>query len=156
MSRKEITYQLLEYNQLSTQEKELVSQAEGALQFSYSPYSNFKVASAVLLVDNSIIAGSNQENAAYPSGLCAERVALFAAKGSRNTDIDTIVVIAQNSGNGMADAFSCGSCRQVMVEYASQQGLPIKILMRTSHGKFISVGDVRELLPFHFEAGNLR
>ena len=137
-------------HQLSDQDKHLYDAAVKAIELSHSPYSRFKVSSAVLMEDGEIVTGSNQENAAYPSGLCAERVALFAAKAKSHLPIKTILVMAQLESGDSADAFSCGSCRQVMLEYASLQSAPIKILMQTRDRDFIEVKDVKDLLPFNF------
>lgn len=121
----------------------------------HAPYSNFTVGSAVLMEDSSIVIGNNQENAAYPSGLCAERVALFSAKSLSKKPIRTIAIVARNQKKEPADAFSCGNCRQVMMEYANVQSTPIRILMGDHTGKFVVVDDVRKLLPFSFHSKSL-
>lgn len=151
-----ISYELLARDQLSSKDQELIASAEASMDMAHAPYSGFRVGSAVLLADGSTFTGSNQENAAYPSGLCAERVALFAAKSQRKEAIATLVVVAKGQDQAPANAFSCGSCRQVMMEYASQQPSPIRILMQTDTGAFLVIKDVKELLPFHFNSESLR
>ena len=150
-----IDYTAKSIAELSSEEKELYKKAESALQFSHAPYSNFNVSCAVQMSNGDIVTGSNQENAAYPAGLCAERVALFAARGSSKLDIRQILVIAKKRDQVWSDAFACGNCRQVMLEYASLQKSPISILMGTQDQKFIEVKDVKDLLPFYFDSGSL-
>lgn len=152
----EIPYVLLSADQLDQQDLELLKVAEEMLETAHAPYSHFRVGSAVLLEDGSIYGGNNQENAAYPSGLCAERVALFKAKSESQSPIRTILVIARNANDEPADAFACGGCRQVMMEYAACQKHQVRVLMRNKAGAFIEVKDVQLLLPFHFEARTLK
>ncbi len=155
MATSSFNYHTKKVEELSAHEKELLEKAKEALQFAHAPYSNFKVACAVRLSNETIITGTNQENAAYPAGMCAERVALFAARGSANADITQILVIAKNGRDQWADAFSCGNCRQVMMEYANLQKESISILMGTKNEELIKVSDVRDLMPFHFNSDNL-
>lgn len=150
-----ISYQNLPLDQLSDSEKELVKQAQQSMEKAHAPYSNFTVGSAVKMTNGSIFGGSNQENAAYPSGLCAERVALFKAKSESKEPIECIVILAKNEKGAAADAFACGGCRQVIIEYANLQADPIKVLMRDKSGNFVSLKDARALLPFSFEAKTL-
>lgn len=152
----EIPYEVLSEHELRPDFVELVAAALKALQYVHAPYSQFHVGSAVRLADGTIQFGSNQENAAYPSGLCAERVALFKSKSESALPIKTILVLAQNAAGDLADSFSCGNCRQVMLEYASLQSSPIEILMRTATGSFIYLDDIRKLMPFSFESTTLK
>lgn len=151
-----IPYKKLAFGSLSAQEKALISLSEESLKNAHAPYSNFTVGSAIRIADGGVYSGSNQENAAYPSGLCAERVAMFKAKSESKKPIEAIVVIARNGKGEAADAFSCGSCRQVMMEYAGLQNEPIKILMRDKDENYIVLDDARLLLPFSFEAKALK
>ncbi|MBV6644702.1 MAG: cytidine deaminase, partial [Cyclobacteriaceae bacterium] len=125
-----------------------------AAEMAYAPYSQFKVGAA-LYQGKGLTTGSNQENAAYPSGLCAERVALFSAKSKSDQAIEAIAVVAVNDQEKVADALPCGSCRQVLLEYADQQESPIRVIMRTASGEFIIVPDARDLLPFNFSSSAL-
>ena len=151
----QISYQTLSFDELTPADQELVMHAVRAMDGSHSPYSNFQVGSSVELQDGTFYIGSNQENAAYPSGLCAERVALFAAKSQTKQPIRGIAVVARNSKMDIADAFSCGNCRQVMLEYAGQQSTPIKVIMGNHDNQYVVLEDVRHLLPFSFDAKNL-
>ncbi|QKG80585.1 cytidine deaminase [Tenuifilum thalassicum] len=132
-------------------ERELIEKAKDALSGSYSPYSHFRVGAAVLLENGEVITGSNQENGAYPSGLCAERVALFYA-GSKypNVPIKAMAVVA-SSGDGITKnpISPCGACRQVMLEYQniSKKAYPVYMV---GENKIIRVSDVKDLLPFSF------
>ncbi|MEW5845270.1 MAG: cytidine deaminase [Bacteroidota bacterium] len=138
-------------HQLQEWEKNLIEQAKMALAGSYSPYSHFRVGAAVLLENGEIITGSNQENGAYPSGLCAERVALFYAGAQYpNVPIKAIAVVASNEkGITLNPVSPCGACRQVMMEYQLISKKPFSIYMVGS-GKIIRIDDVRFLLPFSF------
>jgi cytidine deaminase len=137
--------------ELSPNEKELVDRAIAALSSSYSPYSHFRVGAAVLLENGEIIAGSNQENGAYPSGLCAERVALFYA-GARFPGVPVVsMAVVASSGSGITEnpVTPCGACRQVMSEYRATSGKPFAILM-VGGNEIVRVDDVEQLLPFSF------
>lgn len=152
----EIPYQKLAFDNLDNQDKELVKIAVENLEKAHAPYSGFSVGSAIRITGGKTFSGSNQENAAYPSGLCAERVALFKAKSESKESIEAIVVVARNDRGEAADAFPCGACRQVMLEYAGIQEGTIKVLMRDKEGFYLIVNDARILLPFSFEANVLK
>jgi len=143
--------EIVDTNQLQDWEKNLIAQAKMALEGSYSPYSHFRVGAAVLLENGTIITGSNQENGAYPSGLCAERVALFYAGAKYpNVPIKALAVVASNEKGITSNPVSpCGACRQVMMEYQMISGKPYSIYM-VGTGKIIKIDDVRILLPFSF------
>lgn len=151
----QINYKKKEFSELSSADQQLVAKAQEAMKGAHAPYSRFHVGSAVLLQDDTVVTGNNQENAAYPSGLCAERVALFAAKSHSRQEIQAIAIVAGNEQNGPADAFACGSCRQVMMEYASLQADPIRVIMGTHEGTFILLEDSKSLMPFNFDSRNL-
>ncbi|KAA3648612.1 MAG: cytidine deaminase [Bacteroidetes bacterium] len=125
-----------------------ISEAEGA----YAPYSDFHVGAAIRLSNNTIIKGSNQENAAYPSGLCAERVAIFAASANYpNQEVETIAVYAKDSKRSNHVISPCGSCRQVISEYEHKQNKPIRILLMNSEKVVWEFKDIESLLPFSFK-----
>tara|TARA_B100001250_G_C19307285_1_gene574644 strand:- start:98 stop:568 length:471 start_codon:yes stop_codon:yes gene_type:complete len=155
MEKIQITYQTASKEELTKEEQSLIDKAIAALDGAHAPYSNFHVGSAVLLKDGSIVTGNNQENAAYPSGLCAERVALFAAKSQTKQPVKLIAIVARNQKGSAADAFSCGNCRQVMMEYANEQETPIRIIMGDHDGNYVVLDDVRNLLPFSFYSRSL-
>src|SRR6266436_863078 len=135
MKKVEIKTEFQEFssaNEMPAEEKELLAKAEAAARNAYAPYSQFKVGAAVLLEDGKIICGSNQENASYPAGLCAERVALFAASSQHPGKKIMAVAVAALTGEKISEhaAAPCGSCRQVMAEYESLHHQPMKIIFR--------------------------
>ena len=130
------------FNELSKTEQELIEKAKDAFSIAYAPYSGFLVGASVLLENAKIISGNNQENVAYPAGLCAERVALFYA-GSKYPEvgIKTIAISAKLKTFEIKDVVSpCGSCRQVMAEYQQKQGKNIRILLH-SHNDDILIAE---------------
>ncbi len=161
MSKKtEINILLDEYDNVSElhqQEQLLLEKASEAAKNAYAPYSEFNVGAAVLLENETIVIGSNQENAAYPSGLCAERVAIFAA-GSQFPGIKIkIIAITANSKKIKIDSpvAPCGACRQVLAEYEKKNNGPIKIVLKGEEGKIITIDSVLALLPLVFTSSNL-
>lgn len=144
--------------ELTNEDRQLFNAAKEASLAAYAPYSNFYVGSAVLLESGKIIKGSNQENAAYPSGLCAERVALFAAGAQYPGEIvKAIAIYVRNEDSGSTDPISpCGDCRQVMAEFEHRYKKPIRLIMPTSNGKMIVSNSVSALLPFMFSSDNLK
>jgi len=148
-----ITYETYEnINELSVEDKLLCIRAEEALQTSYSPYSKFKVGTAIKLADGEVILGSNQENVAYPSGLCAERVALFAIGSNKpNVVISTMAITAFTDNFDIKNPVtSCGACLQVMAEFEQKQKSPIAVIFYCLNGQVIKVNGIRSLLPFVF------
>lgn len=143
-------------SELSGIEKKLIESARSASDKAYAPYSAFMVGVAVLLENGEIITGNNQENAAYPSGLCAERVALFYANAQHpDTPVKMIAITAQTQGKFVLQPISpCGSCRQVILETENRFNQPIRILMTGEDTVFI-VESIKELLPLYFDKKNL-
>lgn len=137
---------------LSESDQVLVSAANAALSRAYAPYSKFRVGASVLLQSGIIIEGNNQENIAYPSGLCAERVALFYAGANHPNDpILKICIVAQGDLTSTDSYVSpCGPCRQVMLESASRQREPIEVLLVQKSGEVLLLDSVQNLLPFGF------
>ena len=139
-------------DELSATDKMLCEKAKDAMATSHSPYSKFKVGTAILLADDQIVLGSNQENVAYPSGLCAERVALFYI-GSNNPKavIKTMAITAQTDQFKIVNPVtSCGGCLQVMIEAEKKQGSPIEVLFYCIDGQILKVKSVKNLIPFAF------
>ncbi|PWD99082.1 cytidine deaminase [Marinilabilia rubra] len=138
---------------LSEQEQELIKKAREAAQDAYSQYSKFSVGAAVLLKNGEIITGSNQENAAYPSGLCAERVALFyAASQYPDVPVKKLVVTALRKQKPIKEPVPpCGSCRQVFIEWEKRFGQPFEVIMAGTR-KIIKIKQAGWLLPFNFQA----
>ncbi len=156
MTDRRITIDFIEYfspDEMEPQDRELVAAAIDARNGSYSPYSKFRVGAALRLVDGTIIKGANQENIAYPSGLCAERTAMFAAGANYpGVAFDTLAVVGGN-GEEVCEmpAAPCGACRQVMAEYQKLYGRPLKVILIGTHAiyKFSKVDDI---LPLIFDS----
>lgn len=150
----EITYeQYGSVEELSAEDRELAQAAVQAISGSYAPYSKFNVGAAVRMSDGTIVTGANQENAAYPSGLCAERTAMFYANAHYPDKAMTAIAIAASQGGVMCEepATPCGQCRQVMAEYQTKGGRPMSIILVGS--KIIYKFDrVECVLPFIFDS----
>lgn len=160
MSNKDFTistkikvYSLEESNE---QTKILIKKAKEATKGAYAPYSTYHVGAAALLKNGEIVCGSNQENAAYPSGLCAERTALFYANASQPEQaVEAIAIIAHHDGDFVKDVCTpCGSCRQVIAEVESRYNTPIRIIM-CSKNTVYEVGSIKDLLPLSFDKSAL-
>lgn len=143
--------------ELSDQQGSLMRAAESASAHAYAPYSGFRVGAAVLLEDKTVITGNNQENAAYPSGLCAERVALFfACAQNPGKNIVAIAIFAnRKSLEDQGPVTPCGACRQTLIEYESLQNSPVSILTSTTDGPVYRFGSAADLLPFAFTRNDL-
>ncbi len=141
--------------EISKEYQNLIQHSQDALAGSYAPYSNFPVGAAVLLEDGEIIIGSNQENAAYPSGLCAERTALFFTGASRpKAKIKAMAVVVQNPIGRFP--FPCGSCLQVMSEFQEKQKIPYDVLMvHPNTGEVLVSKGIENLLPYAFKKSHL-
>jgi cytidine deaminase len=153
-----ITYEVVSSpEELTDQERQVFYLAQKATNNAYAPYSNYLVGAALSLSDGSLHQGTNQENAAYPSGLCAERTLLFGV-GSNYPD-KTIEVMAVTVRRRHEDHFlkacSCGACRQVMAEYQNRQNAPIRLIMQGDNGQVIRLKSVEDLLPFMFTKDQL-
>ncbi|TPE42645.1 cytidine deaminase [Pontibacter mangrovi] len=153
----EISVDVLEPQELTPEEQKAMQLAQEAANDAYAPYSNFLVGAALLLEDGTLFKGSNQENAAYPSGLCAERTALFALSANHpNAKIKLLAVTARRrQEQQFLPAMPCGACRQVMAEYEYKQHEPIPVLLQAANGKFYRFHSVADLLPFQFTPDNL-
>lgn len=138
--------------ELNAADQSLCMQAKEALKTSYSPYSNFKVATAIRLNDGVVVSGSNQENLAYPSGLCAERVALFTIGATYpNAIIETMAITAHTDSFKIEQPITCcGACLQVMAEFERKQNKEIEVLFYCLDGKVLKVKGIKSLLPFVF------
>ena len=138
---------------LNSVDRGLLEEAIKSREQAYAPYSHFRVGASVLLEDEIMISANNQENAAYPSGLCAERVAVFSAMANHpNKKILAIAITARSEQTKVdAPATSCGACRQVMLEYELKQSQPIRVLFYGEEGEVWEVADVKTLLPFYFD-----
>ncbi|MDR2448462.1 MAG: cytidine deaminase [Prevotellaceae bacterium] len=148
----EITvYEAGKSTELTPADSTLLHEAINATKNAYAPYSKFNVGAAVLLDNGEIIYGSNQENAAYPSGLCAERVALFYAS-SRYPNVAIKAIAINSTVNGKENhdpVYPCGDCRQVLLECENRFGRPIKVIMGSA-SKIHVVHSIKDLLPLSF------
>ena len=138
---------------LDSVSKDLMLKAVEVRKNAYAPYSKFQVGAAILLANQGIVIGSNQENAAYPSGLCAERVAIFQAGALYpNVEILKIAITATSLNNPVLSPIPpCGACRQSMAEYEIKQEKPIQIYFMGENGEVHLSSSLKNLLPFGFE-----
>jgi cytidine deaminase len=138
--------------ELDQEDKNLCAEAIKALKTSHSPYSKFKVGVAMRLQSGKILLASNQENVAYPSGLCAERVALFHWGANHPDDpIEAMAITAETDEFKLTQPVtSCGACLQVLAEYEKKQAKPIKMLLYCQGGPVWSATGIESFLPFLF------
>ena len=156
MTSKEIRIVYNEYESLDQRDprdRELAQAAIEATKSSYAPYSHFNVGAAVRLDNGEIIKGSNQENAAYPSGICAERTAMFYASANYPENAMTAIAITASQNGILCEtpATPCGACRQVMAEYQSKGKHPMEILL-IGGKKIWKFGKVDDMLPLIFDS----
>ncbi|MFO7615183.1 MAG: cytidine deaminase [Bacteroidales bacterium] len=161
MELKKITYQYEEYAslaELSPADRDLINHAIQASEQTYSPYSSFRVGAAVRLSHGNIVTGNNQENAAYPSGLCAERVALFYAQSQfPESAVESIAIYASTEDFTMEKPVTpCGACRQVMAEYEFRHQCKARIIMANGNGQVQIVDGIENLLPLAFYLEELK
>ena len=157
---KELTIRYQEYEsqmELAVAERELLQRAVEATEGAYAPYSGFHVGAALRLKDGSVVGSSNQENVAYPSGLCAERTALFAANAQYPDQPVLALAVAARKGRRflVQPIPPCGSCRQVISGVEDRFATPIRILLYGSDGVLVSEG-ISPLLPLRFADGDMR
>lgn len=156
MTNKRLSIDYIEYSSIEEMEEKdrnLVLAAIDAQKGSYSPYSHFQVGAALLLDDGTVVKGANQENAAFPAGLCAERTAMFAAGANYpGIGFDTIALAGADHGVLCDDpATPCGGCRQVMAEYQTKSGHPMKIILAGA-SRVLKFSCVDDLLPLIFDS----
>lgn len=152
-----IPYTVCQPEELNDRDRELVSLAKAACDTSYAPYSRFCVGAALRLEDGTTVCGSNQENAAYPSGTCAERCTLFYANAHHpGLAPDTIAIAARTDSGDFTSApiTPCGACRQVLIEAQHRYGRPLRVLLYGRRHIYI-VDSCSDLLPFQFDADAL-
>ncbi len=138
-------------------EQKLLQSAKDACLSAYAPYSNFQVGAAVLLKNQLIIKGNNQENAAYPAGLCAERVALFNASSNYpKEEIEALALTIDFEGKDLSEpVFPCGSCRQVILEYEEKFQQPITLFIIGPSDEVVKIDSIKTILPFSFSGAFL-
>jgi cytidine deaminase len=148
---------ILSEKELSIQEKDLMQQAFEARSKAYAPYSKFTVGVALLLDNGVVVQGSNQENAAYPSGLCAERVAIYYAGANYPSAkmLQMFITASPQDRNLQEPIPPCGSCRQTIAEYEMKQDFPIEILFMGAEGPIYKSDSLKNILPLVFDKNNL-
>lgn len=160
MKKRQIGFELLVFEdttELSQNEQKLLHMAEQARENAYAPYSRFKVGAAVLLENGEVVIGNNQENASYPSGLCAERVAVFQA-GARypGVALKAVAISAASQDHVLQmPAAPCGNCRQSIMEYEQKQKSPITLLMKAEKGPVYKCTSMADILPLAFNSSFL-
>jgi cytidine deaminase len=161
MKRIEIISLFTEYDnfeELDKDDQRLVSEAKASMNDAYAPYSHFQVGAALLLDNGVIVKGNNQENASYPVGLCAERVAIFSAGANYPGIGIKALAVSARSDNFQVDkpVPPCGACRQAISEYEHRYKKKIRMLMSGESGKVITSDAIENLLPFQFNADDLK
>ena len=156
MAKKHIDIDFEEYaslDEMQEKDRELALAAVDAMKGSYAPYSHFNVGAAVRLHSGEIVQGANQENAAFPSGLCAERTAMFAAGAQYPTkDMVSIALAGGVMGRlAKSPATPCGACRQVMAQYQQKSGRPMSVIM-VGDGRIWKFSRVDDILPLIFDS----
>lgn len=143
-------------DELPTALKNLVEIAKNKTQDAYCPYSHYHVGAAVLLADGQVLTGANQENAAYPSGLCAERTTLFAANANNpHTPVEALAIACYTNGRFTDDPASpCGACRQVMLETEHRFSQPMKVVLYGERECYV-FDSAADLLPVCFTSDSL-
>ena len=143
-------------DELTADDRELVERAKAMTRTSYSPYSHFQVGAALRLADGSVFGGSNQENAAFPVGLCAERTAFFYAQAQAPELAPVAIAIAAFTGGKFLEKpiSPCGMCRQALLEAETRYGQPIRVLLCGEQGIYV-INSVRDLLPLTFDGSEM-
>lgn len=146
-----------EYDELPESYRKLVDEAKQVTRNAYAPYSKFNVGAAVLLTNGEVVSGTNQENAAYPSGLCAERVTMFYAN-SKYPDVapKALAIATFADGDFLEDPITpCGACRQVLLETEVRYGVDMDVLLYGKNGIY-KLSSVKALLPLSFDKSVLK
>lgn len=161
MQKKELKISYTDFDnesELITSDQDLLQKARLAVDSAYAPYSNFHVGAALLLKNGKIIIGNNQENVAYPSGLCAERVAIYAAGANYpEVAIEAIAITCKSKSFKVDEPLSpCGACRQAIAEYETRHNSKIKIILAGETGSIRMLESISDLLPFMFKEDKLK
>jgi cytidine deaminase len=160
MKKHNVSFRFTEYENetaLTASDMELVSAAKKATERAYAPYSRFNVGAAVRLESGRIITGSNVENAAFPSGICAERAAISNAVSNFPGDRITVIAIAAGNSEGLIEenVSPCGNCRQVIAEEETRNGNKVRLLL-AGKTKVFEIDSISDLLPLQFNKDFLR
>lgn len=148
--------QVFEFEELNDDDRQLVEIAKLMTRYSYAPYSHFHVGAALRLADGQVFRGSNQENAAYPVGLCAERTAFFAASAEAPGVPPVSIAVAAYTHGDFLDkpAAPCGMCRQALLEAETRYQQPIRVLLYGTQGVYV-IPSFMQLLPLNFDGSQL-
>ena len=151
----EISIRKFQLSELSDEEISWINMAVKAAKQAYAPYSGFHVGSVVVLANGKIVTGNNQENAAYPSGMCAERVALFSASSQYpDVPVKALVIVAVKDGVVQQRISPCGACRQVLLETEKRFNQPVRIILGGKEEVYV-IDSAESLLPVSFSRGDL-
>lgn len=161
MKKAELKISFEEYadrSELNTEDHSLLMSAIESVDKAYAPYSQYYVGAALKLKNGEVIQGNNQENVAYPSGLCAERVAIFYASSKYpEMEVESIAITAKARNFKIKEVVApCGACRQVLAEYEMKQDKPIRIILQGDGGKVIIFKSIEDILPLMFHAEELK
>ncbi|MCX6245199.1 MAG: cytidine deaminase [Bacteroidetes bacterium] len=161
MEKKNFSLSYLEFDsadELPAPDRELLDRAKGVVESAYAPYSHYRVGAAVRMGNGQICTGSNQENMAFPSGLCAERVALYAAASTYpGVPVEAIAITARSEQFPVDKPVPpCGSCRQAMIEYEMHSRQKIRVILMGELGKVVVVESIDTLLPLSFREDGLK
>lgn len=161
MKKTELKLSVLEFDSMQELEKDdfmLLEKAKAAVNAAYAPYSEYYVGAAALLENGEIFIGNNQENVAYPSGLCAERVAVFAAAANfPNVPVKAVAITSRAANFEVTEPVTpCGSCRQALAEYENLYHNKIRVILMGESGKVMVIESIGELLPLMFNAVELK
>ena len=161
MNQTEWVSKFSEFNsiqELNEEDRKLIEQARKSVMSAYAPYSRFSVGAAVLLESGHIMLGNNQENASYPIGLCAERVAVFAAAANYpGVKIKAIAITAMSKQFLIDKPITpCGACRQAIAEYEHRYKNPIRLIMTGESGKILVADSIVHFLPYQFNGDDLK
>lgn len=161
MKKQKVTFELRTFDgleDLAHHDYQLMQHAVAARKNAYAPYSNFMVGAAVQLDNGEVVIGNNQENASYPSGLCAERVAVFQAGAKFPGVTIKAVAISATSQHFVVErpAAPCGNCRQAIFEYEAKQKSAIELLMMGERGTVLKCSSIADILPLAFDSSFLK
>lgn len=161
MEHKKINFEIEVYesiDQLTKEDAWLLNEAKNVTKIAYAPYSHFQVGAMALLTNGKTVAGSNQENASYPVGLCAERVLLSAASSLYPGVPVESIAISYHNDNGKSDRpiTPCGICRQTLVEYETRLQHPIRLILGGMEGKIFIIPKAGMLLPLSFSGDDMK
>lgn len=145
-------------SELKSEDHVLLMSAIDSIKNAYAPYSQYYVGAALKLKNGEVIIGNNQENVAYPSGLCAERVAIFYASSKYpDMEVESIAITAKAKNFKIKEVVApCGACRQVLAEYEMKQNKPIRIILQGDGGKVLVFNSIEDILPLMFQAEELK